>query len=132
MPTPSTWDHEARKLLAAAARDDRGLATAVVRFHRRLDEVIAQSIAVHAVPIACVPGCSFCCHLPVHVKPYEAFALADRMRQNLGAAEVEAILGRARAEALENPKARRRWRDGKKACTGPNVLRFEPPARQPA
>ncbi len=229
MPTPSTWDTEARKLLSAA-RDDRGLATAVVRFHRRLDEVIAQSIAVHAVPVACEAGCSACCHMPVHVKPYEAFALADWMRQNLGAERIAAMRARARenagrteamgweartrttircallsedgtcgvyearpaqcrkfnsprrsiceaahanparedlptpeheavshnaaviiaqtrnaardagydaasyelqralVEAFDNPKARRRWRDGKKAFTGPRVIRVDPPA----
>ena len=48
----SSWGGEAREAFAGA-REPRQLATAVVRFHARVDQVLDASIEGHKVRVAC-------------------------------------------------------------------------------
>ena len=101
MAERSTWDAEAREAFALA-RDPGRLDVAVMRFHRRLDEVIEASIAGHAVKVACTRGCSFCCSLQVQVQPHEAFTLAAWLRRNFDAARLAAVSARLAANAAKS------------------------------
>lgn len=89
----------ARAAFRGAAADRTVLGHAVVRFHRKLDEVLEVSHRAHGVQAACRRGCSMCCHMPVQVLPPEAFALADWLRRNRTAAQLEAVLARLRDNA---------------------------------
>ena len=80
MAERSTWDAQAREAFRGA-REPRALGVAVVRFHKRVDEVVEATLRGHAVQVACRRGCSYCCHLRVEVTPAEAFALADWLRR---------------------------------------------------
>ncbi len=100
MAERSTWDAEARAAFAGA-RDGERLEAAVVRFHRRLDEVIDASLAGHAVKIACTRGCSFCCSLQVQVQPHETFTLAAWLRRHSSAARLAEVLSKLRANAAK-------------------------------
>jgi Fe-S-cluster containining protein len=90
------WGTESREVFANA-RDPEKLTTAVVTFHRRVDEVLATSIRNHGVKVACARGCSYCCNLRVEVQPYEAFRLAAWLRRNFDAPRLDAVLSRLRA-----------------------------------
>jgi putative zinc- or iron-chelating protein len=89
-------------------REPRDVAAVVMRFHRRLDEVVAQTVSGHGVKLACAPGCSYCCHLRVEVQPQEAFALAEWLRRRFDAARLAALVDRLRAnvEATRGPTPR--------------------------
>lgn len=92
------WGDESRGAFASA-RDPARMALAVVTLHRRVDEVLAATIAGHAVSLACKRGCDLCCHLRVQVQPYEAFHLAAWLRRNFSAAALAAVIERLRANA---------------------------------
>ncbi|HEX5049812.1 MAG TPA: YkgJ family cysteine cluster protein [Gammaproteobacteria bacterium] len=62
------------------------------------DAEFAAATAAGA-PIACVPGCVFCCHLRVGVLPHEALALWHYLRTQLPAAEAAEIERVIRANA---------------------------------
>jgi Fe-S-cluster containining protein len=98
MPPPPTWGAEAREAFAEARNPER-LAGAVVKFHRRLDEVLAASIRGHAVKIACTRGCSYCCSLRVEVQPHETFALAEWLRKHFSAQRLSTVGARLRENA---------------------------------
>ena len=95
MPQPSTWGAEAREAFAEARNPER-LAGAVVKFHRRVDEVLEASIRGHAVKIACTRGCSYCCSLRVEVQPHEAFALAGWLRKTFSEERLASVVARLR------------------------------------
>ena len=99
MAERSTWDAEARRAFAGA-RDGERLGVAVMKFHRRLDEVIDASLAGHAVKVACTRGCSFCCSLQVQVQPHEAFTLADWLRRHSSAERLAQVTARLRANVV--------------------------------
>ena len=101
MAERSTWDVEARRAFAGA-RDPERLEVAVVKFHRRVDEVIDASIAGHAVKVACTRGCSFCCSLQVQVQPHETFTLAAWLRRHFSAQRLAEVTARLRANALKS------------------------------
>jgi Fe-S-cluster containining protein len=108
---PEDWGARSRALFSGA-RDPKALATAVVSFHRRLDEVIEASERGHAVPVACARGCHLCCSLQVQVQPHEAFTLAAWLRRHFAAPRLEAVVARLRGNAARTeamgPEARRR------------------------
>jgi Fe-S-cluster containining protein len=81
MAERSTWDAEARAAFATA-RDPKALGIAVMRFHKRVDEVVEATLRGHGAEVACRRGCSFCCSLQVHVAPHEAFTLAEWLRKH--------------------------------------------------
>jgi len=89
------WGKEAREAFAAS-RDPTKLATAVVTFHRRVDEVLATTIRGHGVKVACARGCSYCCSLRVQVQPHEAFALAAWLRRNFSVERLAGVTSRLR------------------------------------
>jgi Fe-S-cluster containining protein len=101
MAERSTWDAEARAAFAGA-RDPQKLEIAVVKFHRRLDEVIDASIAGHAVKVACTRGCSFCCSIQVQVQPHETFTLAAWLRSHFSAARLDEVMARLRDNAAKS------------------------------
>jgi hypothetical protein len=78
---------------AAAAYDDttRSLATerdgaaceALCRRSAAAFDDRFASLAADGAPLACAPGCAFCCHLRVTVFPHEAIALAHYVRTEL-------------------------------------------------
>lgn len=110
-PVASPYEAEAARDFARA-REPAGLATAVVRLHRRIDEVLAQTIANHALEVACRPGCGLCCHMRVEVSPAEAFHLAAWLRQRR-ADRIDVILAALRhnvavTHALGGAEARKR------------------------
>ena len=94
-PAVSPVDAEAARAFAAA-REPAQAAAAVMRFHRRVDEVMAASIAAHGVLLACAPGCALCCSLRVEVMPVEAFRLAAWLRTRFTAARLAELRGRLR------------------------------------
>jgi Fe-S-cluster containining protein len=100
MAERSTWDAEARAAFKDA-RDPKALATAVIRFHARVDEVVDATLRGHAVKIACRRGCSFCCSLQVQVAPHEAFTLAQWLTKNFDAERLAAATGRLRDNAAK-------------------------------
>lgn len=104
MAERSTWDAEARAAFARA-REPAALAAAVVRFHKRVDEVVAATILGHAVAVACRPGCSYCCSLQVHVTPYEAFTLAEWLKRKLAPARLQAVTAKLRDNAARTKAA---------------------------
>ena len=90
--------HEARRSLADAG-DPQAMARAVVRFHRKVDEVLAASISGHAVAVACARGCGYCCHMQVDILPPEAFTLAAWLRRHFDATRLAGVIERLRANA---------------------------------
>jgi Fe-S-cluster containining protein len=63
-------------------------------FDGELDTVRAEGAAV-----ACVPGCSYCCHLRVEVFAHEATALLDHLRTRAAPAEAATVVQRLRVNA---------------------------------
>jgi Fe-S-cluster containining protein len=91
----SNFDTEAGPLFRAA-REPEGVKRAVVRFHRRVDEVLDATIRGHDVKIDCARGCSYCCSMQVDVSPYEAFTLAAWVRTHFDAGRLAAAIARLR------------------------------------
>jgi len=104
MAERSTWDAEARAAFARA-REPAGLAAAVVRFHKRVDEVVGATLAGHHIKVACSAGCRYCCSLQVQVKPYEAFTLAEWLRRKLAPQRLDAVLAKLRDNAARTRAA---------------------------
>jgi Fe-S-cluster containining protein len=100
MPERSTWDAEARTAFKDA-RDPQALSTAVVRFHKRIDEVVDATLRGHSIEVACRRGCSFCCSLQVQVAPHETFTLAQWLRKNFSAERLAAVTARLRDNAAK-------------------------------
>lgn len=98
MAERSTWDAEARSAFREA-RDERGVDAAVIKLHRKVDEVIDATIRGHSVKVACARGCSYCCSLEVQVQPYEAFTLAAWLRKHFSADRLAATIARLRDNA---------------------------------
>jgi Fe-S-cluster containining protein len=94
----STWDAQARRDFADASSVER-LGSAVLRFHRRLDEVIDASRQGHAVKLACAKGCGYCCNLQVEVQPHETFALAAFLRRTFDGERLARVTQRLRENA---------------------------------
>jgi hypothetical protein len=90
------WGGDAGKLFASA-RDPAKAVTAVVTFHKRVDEVLEISIAGRGVKVACARGCSYCCHLRVEVQPLEAFTLAAWLRRTASTERLAAVIAKLRA-----------------------------------
>lgn len=100
MADRSGWDADARDAFAGA-RDAPRLAAAVVRFHKRVDEVVDATIQGHAVKIACSRGCSYCCSLQVQVLPHETFPLADWLRRHFDPQRLAEVTARLRDNAAK-------------------------------
>lgn len=83
----------------AGANDPARVVQSVMRFHRKVDEILAESHRVHAVPVACSRGCSYCCHMQVEMLPPEAFSLAAWLRKHRSAAQLQALTQRLRDNA---------------------------------
>ena len=111
-PVPSPYEAQAARDFARVA-EPSALSAAVVKLHQRVDEVLAQTIANHALDLACKPGCGMCCHMRVEVTPAEAFHLASWLRRHRSAAQLEALSERLRhnvaaTERLGSAEARKR------------------------
>ena len=91
----SGWQAESRKVFADV-RDPARRSAAVVTFHRRLDEVLAESVQAHGAAIACRRGCHYCCYLNVEVQPAEAFTLAAWIKRRFAAPQLAELIARLR------------------------------------
>jgi Fe-S-cluster containining protein len=107
----SRWGEDARAAFKDA-RDPKKLATAVVTFHKRVDEVLETTIANHGVKVACTRGCSYCCSLQVEVQPHETFTLAEWLKRHFSTERLGAVIAKLRANAAKTramgPEARKR------------------------
>jgi Fe-S-cluster containining protein len=90
------WGRDSRQAFADV-REPQRLPTAVVTFHRRVDEVLKTSIEGRGVKVACERGCSYCCHLRVEVQPAEAFTLAAWLRRTASPERLGEVLAKLRA-----------------------------------
>ncbi len=111
-PVASTYRAEATADFGRV-RDPQHLSVAVLRMHRRVDEVLAASLEGHGVRTACAAGCAHCCSLLVEVMPAEAFHLAAWLRQRLAGGALESVVARLRhnvavTAGLGSPEARKR------------------------
>lgn len=91
-----SWGKDSRDAFGKAREPER-LATAVITFHRRVDEVLSTTIAGHGVKVACARGCSYCCSLRVQVQPAEAFTLAAWLRRRFSPERLADVISRLRA-----------------------------------
>jgi Fe-S-cluster containining protein len=107
----ANWGAEARGAFKDA-RDPKKLATAVVTFHKRVDQVLETTIANHGVKVACTRGCSYCCSLQVEVQPHETFTLAEWLKHHFSPERLAAVIAKLRANAAKTramgPEARKR------------------------
>lgn len=111
-PVASTYEADATRDFARAT-EPAGLAGAVVKLHRRVDEVVAQTVASHALAVACKSGCSLCCNMRVETSPAEAFHLAAWLRRHRSQAQLDVLLATLRhnvavTAALGGAEARKR------------------------
>lgn len=90
---------QAARAVFEEAREPQAMRHAVVRFHRQVDAILAESHRVHGVEAACRRGCAHCCHMQVEVLMPEAFALADWLRRHRTPAELARIEERLRENA---------------------------------
>ena len=89
----------AAKTALDGAREPERLPQAVMRFHARVDSILAESHRSHAVEVACRRGCSLCCHMQVEVLPPEAFALAAWLKRHRSPAQLARIEARLQDNA---------------------------------
>ena len=73
--------------------------TALVAKADRRFEATFDHLRKEGAPIACKPGCNFCCHLRVTVAPHEAIALFRYLRSQIPAAVAQQIEQRVLANA---------------------------------
>jgi len=78
--------------------DAAGCASLCRRIDARLDAE-TEAVRGDGIAIACVPGCTYCCHQRVSVLPHEAVALLEHLRTGCSAIDAAAIEGRIRANA---------------------------------
>jgi Fe-S-cluster containining protein len=96
----ANWGAEARGAFRDA-RDPKRLATAVVTFHKRVDQVLETTIANHGVKVACTRGCSYCCSLQVEVQPHETFTLAEWLKRHFSPERLAAVTAKLRDNAAK-------------------------------
>jgi Fe-S-cluster containining protein len=78
--------------------DGVGCASLCRRLDARLDAEI-DAARRGGVPIACAPGCTFCCHQRVGVLPHEAIALLEHLQNDCSPVDAAATEARIRANA---------------------------------
>lgn len=94
--TTATYERTAAELRASCAT------ATCAALCRRLNGVFEGEFAASTdagVPIACAPGCDYCCHLRVEVFRHEAAALLEHLRTCAPRAEAAAIERRILANA---------------------------------
>jgi hypothetical protein len=114
----SDWPEEARELFRKAG-EPAALQRAVVRFHRRVDEILDASIRGHGVKVDCTRGCSFCCNMQVHVAPHEAFTLASWLTKHFDAPRLARVIERLRENVA---KTRQMGMEARKRANLPCAL----------
>jgi Fe-S-cluster containining protein len=112
------WGADARGAFAGAREPER-LSKAVITLHKRVDEVLATTIAGHGMKLACSRGCGYCCSLRVQVQPYEAFTLAAWLRRHFDAPRLAAVVGRLHANVA---RTRELGEEGRKRANLPCAL----------
>jgi hypothetical protein len=93
----AVYDH-VRKELGDATASAEACLRACERVAAMLDQAFAE--ALHGgTPVACEPGCAYCCHLRVGAFEHEAVALAHYLRTRLEPARAAAVRERILANA---------------------------------
>src|SRR5215470_19075674 len=92
--------HTVRQVTQAMLRRNRSVQTTL----RLIEHAMHQTTAAveqlpERAPLACAPGCAFCCYHPVDITPPEAFAIAAYLRTALTPAASEATYARIAAHA---------------------------------
>jgi hypothetical protein len=104
----AAFDRERAEARAGKPADAAAARMQTVRMYGRLAVLQRDVIARGHVDIACKPGCSYCCHLRVEIRPHDAFVLAHHLRTRFSAeqrartiARIEENLGRIAALSPE-------------------------------
>lgn len=82
-PIQAVFERERADARRAVARDGDAVRQQVVRMYSRIETEQHAVIANTSLRLACERGCNYCCHQRVEVRPYEAFVLAEYLRNNL-------------------------------------------------
>jgi hypothetical protein len=85
--------HERTTRQLGAAHTADACATTCASLARELDDAFAAARQA-GVPLACSPGCDFCCHLRVSVFEHEAVGLLHHLRARLSATDAAAVEAR--------------------------------------
>ena len=83
----AVFERERTDARSAPARDADTVHAQVVHMYARLEREQLAVIALAKLPVACKPGCNYCCHQRVEIRPYEAFILADHVRAHMTVAQ---------------------------------------------
>ncbi len=103
MPPPdvqAAFDRERKGARATRVADTAAARTQTVRMYGRLAALQREVIAREKVDLACMRGCSYCCHLRVEIRPHDAFVLAHHIQTSFNAEQ----RARAMARIDENVK----------------------------
>jgi Fe-S-cluster containining protein len=92
----ATYHHTKELVDASCSPDD--CAAVCGRLAREIDDAFAAARRA-GTPVACAPGCDFCCHLRVSVFEHEAAAVLHHLRTRLPQANAEAAERRIVANA---------------------------------
>ncbi len=96
----AAFDRERDEARARKTVDAAAARVQTVRMYGRLATLQGEVIARGGVTLACQRGCAYCCHLRVHVRPHDAFVLAEHMQTRLTAEQRARVLERL-AENLQ-------------------------------
>jgi Fe-S-cluster containining protein len=75
----AAFDDERRQTRKAALSDVVAMRACTVRMHARLAALQEQVTRSSDVHFDCKPGCAYCCHLRVEIRPHDAFVLAHHV-----------------------------------------------------
>ena len=90
----AVFDRERKDARTTRSPDAASARASTVRMYGRLAELQAGVVARKGIGVACVRGCSYCCHPRVEIRPHEAFVLARHIQEKFDPARRERALGR--------------------------------------
>lgn len=93
----AAFERERREARRRKAPDAAQARAQTIAMYGRLAELQNATIAAERVDVACVRGCSYCCHLRVEVRPHDAFVLAAYIRTRFDADRRARVVARLEA-----------------------------------
>ena len=93
----SAFDRERREARKAASPDAAQARAQTVRMYGRLAALQDDVITRKGLAMACRPGCSYCCHLRVEIRPHDAFVLARHIETRFTAQQRARALAKLEA-----------------------------------